>query len=77
MLSKMFIGLFVINLLLLLVLVALRIPVALWQWMLVVGLGGVVFRSWRDKVAHDEKMDSIYGRYDRPSDGKPPEYHGL
>lgn len=75
--SKISFGLFVANMVLNLICIALRIPVAWWQWSITVALGMHAFRSWREKAAHDEKMESIYGRYDRPNNGKPPEYHGL
>ena len=75
--SKWFIGLLVVYSLTLLITIAVGMPVALWQWILLAGIVSSCVRSWRVKAAHQEKMDAIYGRYNRPSDGKSTQYHGL
>ena len=54
-----------------------NIPIFMWAWAVTLGSAGLLLRSWLAKAAHDEMIESMYSKYDRPSNGKPPEYHGL
>ena len=61
----------------LLVSALLNIHIFFWEVSVTVGSACVLLRSWLKKSAHDDMIESMYSKYDRPSNGKPPEYHGL
>lgn len=76
--SKIALGLFLINFVLLLISIALMMPIPIWQWGLVVALGSWCIRSWLAASREEEALENIYGGKNvRPKKGGAPTYHDL
>jgi hypothetical protein len=74
--SKAALVMFAINFLLLLVCIALMIPIAIWQWVVVVATGSWCVRSWLAARKREEQLDAIYGGKNvLPKSSRAPTYH--
>ena len=74
---KFLLGTFITCVAIILVSSVMHIHIFMWEWSVTIGSGGLLLRSWFAKSANDEMIASMYSKYDLPSNGKPPEYHGL
>ncbi|MEO8375300.1 MAG: hypothetical protein ABI471_08740 [Sphingomonas bacterium] len=74
---KLSLSIFIICVSVLLVSSLLNIHIFFWEVSVTIGSAGLLLRIWLKKSAHDDMIESMYSKYDRPSNGKPPEYHGL
>lgn len=76
--SKIALGVFLINFMVLLISIALMMPIPIWQWMLVIGSASWCIRSWLSARREEEALENIYGGKNvRPKGRSAPTYHDL